>query len=40
MLTVAYTYHFQPTEIDELYIDDLWFWANGTHWIKEKLDNG
>jgi hypothetical protein len=36
MIVVAYTYHFQPSEIDELYIEDLLFWANGINWINDK----
>jgi len=35
MLVVAYVYHFQPSEIDNLWLEDLIFWNNGTHWIKE-----
>ncbi len=37
MLAVAYIYHFQPSEISELYVEDLIFWSNGLHWIKENL---
>jgi len=37
MLVVGYIYHFQPSEINELYVEDLVFWNNGLHWIKENL---
>lgn len=36
MILVAKFYHFQPSEIDELYLDELEMWLNGIMWLNKK----
>ena len=35
--SIAYSFHFPPSEIWEMEISDLIFWNRGTSFINEKL---
>ena len=39
MWAVAYTYHFSSIEINDMYLDDLYFWNEGIPWINEQIKN-
>ena len=36
MWIVADGYHWSPSVIDELYIEDLYFWIDGINWCNNK----